>query len=173
MADAVCLAYAAAVLYVGVIGASAASGPPPRVLEEAAIAGRGLAQAGAVVVCGGRDGVMEAVGRGVCERGGTCVGLLPGTHRSEANGALTLALPTGLGDARNALIVCASDALLAIGRGLGTLSEIALALGAGKPVVGLHTWDVPDGSTGMEVAEGPDAAVARVLELAQAAAAPR
>ena len=68
-----------------------------RLLDDAEIAGQLLAEGGAVVVCGGRDGVMEAVSRGVAGRGGTCVGLLPGTHRREGNGSLTLALPTGLG----------------------------------------------------------------------------
>jgi uncharacterized protein (TIGR00725 family) len=167
MVATVSLAYAPAVLYVGVIGASARSAPPQHVLDDAVAAGRLLAQAKAVVVCGGLGGVMEAVSCGVRERGGTSVGLLPGSLRSDGNSSLTLALPTGLGDARNALIVSASDALLAIGRGLGTLSEIALALGAGKPVVGLHTWDAPSGSTGMESAGDAGSAVERVLELAR------
>jgi uncharacterized protein (TIGR00725 family) len=109
-------------------------------LEWAEEAGAAIAEAGAGLVCGGLGGVMEAACRGARSRGGLTVGLLPGVDRSAANGWVVVAIPTGLGEARNALVVRAADAVVAIGGGWGTLSEIALALKGGKPVVGLATW---------------------------------
>jgi len=104
--------------------------------------GRGLASRGCIVVCGGLGGVMAAACRGAKEAGGTTVGILPGGDRGAANRWIDVALPSGLGEARNALVVRAADALVAVGGGFGTLSEIALALKAGKRVVGLDTWKV-------------------------------
>jgi uncharacterized protein (TIGR00725 family) len=127
--------------------------------ERAEAVGRGLAERGAVVVCGGLGGVMEAACRGASEAGGTTVGILPGLRREEANTWVDVAIPTGLGEARNALVVRAADALVAIGGSYGTLSEIALALKAGKRAVGLGTWDIE----GVERAESPEAAVKTVL----------
>jgi uncharacterized protein (TIGR00725 family) len=112
-----------------------------------------------VLVCGGLFGVMEAVCRGAKETGAVTVGILPGDDRSAANAFVDVAIPTGLGEARNALVVGAADALIAIGRGYGTLSEIALALKAGKRVVGVGTWDVE----GVEAVDSPEAAVETVL----------
>ncbi|HMD58114.1 MAG TPA: TIGR00725 family protein [Solirubrobacteraceae bacterium] len=152
-------------VYVGVIGASGRSAPPPQVLAAAEQAGRALARAGAVVVCGGGDGVMESVSRGVADGGGHCVGLLPGARRQEGNAFLSIAIATALGDARNAVIVSASDVLIAIGVGLGTLSEIALALGAGKHVVGLQTWDLLNTHEHMHAARDPEEAVRLALAL--------
>ena len=152
--------------YVGVIGASGRSEPAPEVLAAAERIGSLLASAGAVVVCGGMDGVMESVARGVSAAGGSCIGLLPGDRREEGNAFLTVAIPTGLGEARNALIVRASDVLVAVGGGLGTLSEIALALRAGKDVVGLQTWDVATSDPHMHGALDADDAAARALALA-------
>ena len=100
-------------------------------LASAEEAGAALASAGAVLICGGLGGVMEAACRGARSEGGMTIGLLPGTDREEANGWVVLALPTGLGEGRNALIVRAADAIVAIGGGWGTLSEIAFALRAG------------------------------------------
>jgi uncharacterized protein (TIGR00725 family) len=114
-----------------------------------------VAQRGAVLVCGGLGGVMEAACRGARQEGGTAVGILPGLDRSAANPHVDVALATGLGEARNALVVRAGDALIAVGGGYGTLSEIALALKAGKRVVGLGTWEIE----GVESADGPQAAV--------------
>ena len=102
---------------------------------------------------------MEAACRGAKEAGGTTVGILAGYDRADANGYVDVAIPTGLGQARNAVVVRAGDALLAVGGGYGTLSEIALALRRGKHVVGLGTWDVE----GVEVADTPEAAVEAVL----------
>ena len=128
-------------------------------LGAAEEAGAAIAEAGAVLVCGGLGGVMEAACRGAKDAGGTTVGILPGTDRAAANPFVDVAVATGLGEARNALVVRAADAVVAIGGGYGTLSEIALALKAGKRVVGLETWDVD----GVEVADSPDAAVEAVL----------
>ena len=114
----------------------------PRDLDAAFTVGRLLAESGAVVICGGLGGVMEAACRGAASAGGTTVGLLPGRERSDANRHVQVAVPTGLGEARNALVVAAADAVVAVGGGYGTLSEIALALRAGKPVVGVGTWEL-------------------------------
>jgi uncharacterized protein (TIGR00725 family) len=123
--------------------------------------GRELAQRGVVVVCGGLGGAMEAACRGAKEAGGTTVGLLPGADRGHANPYVDVAVATGLGEARNALIARTADALVAVGGGYGTLSEIALALRAGKRVVGLGSWEI----VGMEnVQSAADAAAAAVGE---------
>ncbi len=121
--------------------------------------GRLLARRGAVVVCGGLGGVMEAACRGASREGGTAVGILPGLDRGAANPFVSVAVATGLGEARNALVVRAADALIAVGGAYGTLSEIALALKAGKPVIGLGTWEID----GVERVEGPEAAVNMAL----------
>jgi uncharacterized protein (TIGR00725 family) len=121
--------------------------------------GRGLAARGAVVVCGGLGGAMEAACRGAKEAGGTTVGLLPGRDRDDANPYVDIAVATGLGEARNALVVRTADALIAIGGGYGTLSEIALALRTGKRVVGLGTWEIE----GIEPVSSPDEAVEAVF----------
>jgi len=131
--------------------------------------GRLLARAGAVVVSGGLGGVMEAASRGAKSAGGTTVGILPGCERSEANAWVDVAVPTGLGEARNALVVRAADVLIAIRGEYGTLSEIALALKTGKPVVGLETWELSQrGVVATEIvrARTPPEAVERALELA-------
>jgi uncharacterized protein (TIGR00725 family) len=104
--------------------------------------GRLLAEAGAVVICGGLGGVMDAAARGVESAGGIAVGLLPGDDRLGASEHLTVSLPTGMGEMRNALIVRAADAVIAIGGEWGTLSEIAFAMRIGKRVVGLETWEL-------------------------------
>jgi uncharacterized protein (TIGR00725 family) len=112
-----------------------------------------------VVVTGGLGGVMEAACRGARDADGTTIGILPGSDRSAANPYVDVAMPTGLGEARNALVVRAADALVAIGGAYGTLSEIAFALKAGKRVVGIGTWEVE----GVEPADSPEAAVESVL----------
>jgi uncharacterized protein (TIGR00725 family) len=131
--------------------------------------GRGLARRGAVVVCGGLGGVMEAACRGAKAEGGTTVGILPGLHRADANAFVDVALPTGLGEARNALVVRAADALVAVAGEFGTLSEIALALRLGTPVVGVDTWELGRAGRPVEAivrVEDPDEAAARAVELA-------
>jgi uncharacterized protein (TIGR00725 family) len=125
--------------YVAVVGPGEASDAELVVAEE--VGGR-LAAGGAVVVCGGLGGVMEAACRGAKSKRGVTIGLLPGLDRSAANGWVDVAIPTGLGELRNGLIVRACDALIAIGGGEGTLSEIALALRAGRSVIGIGTFEV-------------------------------
>ena len=125
--------------YVAVVGPGEASDAELAVAEE--VGGR-LAASGAVMVCGGLGGVMEAACRGAKSKRGMTIGLLPGLDRSAANGWVDVAIPTGLGELRNGLIVRACDALIAIGGGEGTLSEIALALRDGRPVIGIGTFEV-------------------------------
>jgi uncharacterized protein (TIGR00725 family) len=130
--------------------------------DEEAVAelvGKELGARGVVVVCGGLGGVMEAVCRGAQGAGGLTVGILPGLDRSDANPFVDVVIATGMGEARNALVVNAADAVIAVGGGYGTLTEIGLALRAGKRVVGLETWEVE----GVEVAGSPEAAVETVL----------
>ena len=100
-----------------------------------------LARRDAVIVCGGLGGVMAAVCEGARREGGDSVGLLPGDRRDVANPHLTIALPTGLGELRNGLVIRASETVICIGRSWGTLSEVALALRLGRRVTFLHSWD--------------------------------
>jgi uncharacterized protein (TIGR00725 family) len=131
----------------------------PEEIDGAEAVGRALAGRGAVVVCGGLGGAMEAACRGAKQAGGTTVGILPGLDRAAANPWVDAALPTGLGEARNALVVRAADALIAVGGGYGTLSEIAFALKAGKPVTGLGSWEID----GVQPATDPELAVETAL----------
>jgi hypothetical protein len=124
---------------VAVIGA----GEPDAETERRAYeVGRLLAHADCVVVTGGLDGVMAAASRGAAELGGTVVGILPGADPADANEWVDLAVATGMGDARNAVICNTAEAFIAVGGEYGTLSEIAFALKRGKPVVSLGSWDV-------------------------------
>jgi uncharacterized protein (TIGR00725 family) len=151
--------------WIAIAGAGDAA---PWELAAAEEAGAAVAEAGCGLVCGGLGGVMEAACRGARSRGGMTVGLLPGVDRDAANGWVVVALPTGLGEARNALVVRAADAVVAIGGGWGTLSEIALALKAGIPVVGVGTWEPAIGGAaapGIVAASDPRAAVAEALRL--------
>jgi len=154
-------------LYVSVIGAGEAGAD---VLVDAEAVGRGLARAGAIVVCGGRGGVMEAACRGAVAEGGVTVGLLPDADRAHANPFVSVAVPTGMGELRNGLVARAGDVVIAIGGEFGTLSEIGFALKLGRPVVGLGTWGLARGGrpvAAIEVAAGPQDAVARALALAR------
>ena len=108
--------------------------------EFASEVGRRLADAGAVVVCGGRTGVMEAAAAGARGAGGTVIGILPGQDPDEANPHCTHVIATGLGHARNLAVVASGDAVIAIGGEWGTLSEIAFARRMGRPVAALETW---------------------------------
>jgi uncharacterized protein (TIGR00725 family) len=140
--------------HVAVIGTS----QPTAAEESAAFAvGAGLGRAGAVLVSGGRGGVMAESCRGARTEGATTIGILPGLDRREANPWVEVAIPTGLGELRNGLVVRCADALIAVGGAYGTLSEIALALQAGKPVIGLATWHLERGGAGSEAASAAPA----------------
>ncbi|MGH2891680.1 MAG: TIGR00725 family protein [Solirubrobacteraceae bacterium] len=145
--------------YIAVVGASQ---PSPEQEQAAEDIGRGLGGAGCIIITGGRGGVMAAASRGAHQAGATVIGILPGNDRRQANEWVQIALPTGLGDMRNVLVVRAADAVIAVGGAYGTLTEIAHALNAGTGVVGYDTW----GIEGIELADTPAAAVERALELA-------
>ena len=156
--------------YISVIGAGQASDDEMAAAEEI---GRRVAEAGAVLVCGGLGGVMDAAARGCDAAGGVSVGILPGEDRSHGSSNLTIRIATGLGEARNAIVARAADAVIAVGGEFGTLSEIALALKMGKPVVGLGTWSLDlEGLPGdpLQRAVIPGDAVARALESAESLA---
>jgi uncharacterized protein (TIGR00725 family) len=120
---------------VAVVGGSECT---PQEAEWANAVGRLIAERGAVLLCGGLGGVMEAAASGAKAAGGLTIGLLPGNDAADANASVDVALATGMGEMRNALIVRAAHAMIAIGGGWGTLSEIALARRTNTPVVGLH-----------------------------------
>ena len=144
--------------YVAVVGPGEANAEQVYAAEAV---GRGLAERGALVVCGGLGGVMAAACRGARSAGGLAIGLLPGIDRAEGNEWLTVAIPTGLGELRNGLVVRAADVVIAVGGAYGTLSEIALALKCSVPVVGLGTWSID----GIEAVDAPQTAVTRAFEL--------
>jgi uncharacterized protein (TIGR00725 family) len=123
-----------------------------------------LAKAGLVLVCGGRGGVMEAASRGASEAGGCMIGLLPDNDISRANAFLTVALPTGMGEMRNALIARSCFALIAIGGGLGTISEMALGLKLGKPVFAIYEDVALDGLQSFTDAQALMAALVPLLQ---------
>ncbi|UCF32046.1 MAG: TIGR00725 family protein [bacterium] len=114
-----------------------------------------IAAKGAVLVCGGLSGIMESASRGAFEAGGLTLGILPGEDRSQANPYIQIVIPSGMGVGRNVLVVRSSDALIAMKGGTGTLSEIALALNTGKPVVDMGSWNLE----GMLPAASPEEAV--------------
>jgi uncharacterized protein (TIGR00725 family) len=143
--------------YVAVIGGGEAD---PEVTAMALEVGRELARRGAVVICGGLGGVMAAAARGVQEAGGVSIGILPGPDRHFANPYLTYTIPTNLGHARNMIIAHAADAVIAVGGSYGTISEAAIALKLGKPVIGLRlAWNLK----GVQKAASPAAAVTAAM----------
>jgi uncharacterized protein (TIGR00725 family) len=142
--------------YVAVCGASEATTAQ---LDAAREVGKLLAEAGAVVINGGMGGVSGAASEGAARAGGTVVGILPDTDRGGANPHLSISLPTGMGQARNVLIVTAAESVIAIGEGWGTLSEIAVARRLGRPVIALDSWSVK----GLESVDTAADAVRRAL----------
>ncbi len=150
--------------YVSVIGASRASAELAAKAEEL---GELLAERGCVVVCGGREGVMEAVARGAKKMGGVTLGILPEADRHRAAPGLTYSVCSAMGHARNLSVVASGDVVIALGGAWGTLSEIALARSVGKHVILLDTWDVtpPEGGEldGVRRAETPAEAVELAL----------
>jgi uncharacterized protein (TIGR00725 family) len=129
-------------MMIAVIGGNDAD---PSVLPDAEAVGREIAARGHVLVCGGRDGVMEAACRGARDAGGHTIGILPGSSKSEANQYVEFAIATNMGFARDAIIVQTADALVAVDGEYGTLTEIAMALSYGKPIVGIGTWRITPG----------------------------
>ena len=136
--------------------------------SEARMVGLLLAERGVTVVCGGLGGVMAAVAEGASAAGGVSIGILPGRDRRAGSRNLTVAIPPGLGELRNGLVVGCADGVIAVGGSWGTLSELALARRAGLPVVSLRGWRISDSSGGdvaIEQAESPEAAVVRLLQI--------
>ena len=142
---------------IAVVGGKA---PDTRSLDLAYEVGKLVAKRGAILVTGGLTGVMEAACRGAKEAGGLTVGILPGDSHESANPYVDIPIVTGMGEARNIVIVKTADALIAIDGKYGTLSEIAIAVSLGKLVVGLNTWDIP----GVIKAATPDEAINLVFE---------
>ena len=145
---------------IAVIGAGDA---PQAVRDLAFAAGRLIAAGGATLVCGGGGGVMEAAAHGAKSAGGHTVGILPGYDRGAANPHIEFAIATGMGEARNAVVVASADAIVALDGEGGTLSEIGLALKLKRPVVALRSWPQ---IAGLRRADTPEAAIELALKLA-------
>ena len=126
-------------MIIAVIGDSSCSAGEAKLAEAV---GELLAQQGVIVICGGLGGVMEAVCRGAMSKGGLTVGILPGEDPGMANPWVSIPVVTGIGEARNVAVVKSAQAVIAIGGGYGTLSEIAYALKSGIPIIGLNTWSL-------------------------------
>jgi uncharacterized protein (TIGR00725 family) len=158
-----------AALHIGVIGEGTCS---RRTAALARRVGAAVARAGAVLFSGGRGGVMEAASRGASEAGGLVVGILPGFSGKDANRWVGVPVVTGMDQARNVILVRSCHAVIAVGGMYGTLSEIAIALKIGRPVVGLATWRLgqPQGGRVPIIrATTPEAAVTRAIRAARSA----
>ena len=152
---------------IAVIGGGQCSRTEAEIAENV---GRELARQGAILVCGGLGGVMEAACRGACAEGGITVGILPGENRQAANPYVQVPIVTGMGTARNVAVVKSAQAVIAVGGSYGTLSEIAYALQAGIPVIGLNTRSLSrNGQADNRIipAEDPTEAVNTALSLAR------
>ena len=148
---------------IAIIGGSNCTKEEARIAEEVGLL---VAKKGAVVINGGLSGVMEHSSKGAKKGGGLVIGILPTPNAADANKYVDVALPTGLGYARN-IIVASADAVIAIGGALGTLSEIAFALQRGTPVIGLGTWDIDrkrSGGATVIKAKSPKNAVDKALK---------
>ncbi len=145
---------------IGVIGQGQSCSD--ELLQLAEQVGAEIAKKKSIVICGGLGGVMEAACRGAKKEGGLTIGVLPGTRKTDANSWIDLPIVTGIGEARNSVIVRTADGLIAIGGQYGTLSEIAFALKFSKPIVGLETWqNIPD----MVHVDQPEQAVNKIFSL--------
>jgi len=151
---------------IAVIGGSDGAGV--EVLELAHKVGAEIGAHGATLICGGRGGVMEAAARGAFERGAHTIGILPGYDHGAANPHIEFAIATGMGEARNAVVIGSADAVVALAGEGGTLSEIGFALKIGRPTVALRAWRQIEG---IEHADEPEAAVGVALRMARLAAA--
>lgn len=151
---------------IGVMGPSICT---PRVAEWACEVGRCIASQGGILICGGMGGAMEAAARGAREAGGLTVGILPGSRAADANPYIDIPIVTDMGNARNAINILSSQAIIAIDGSYGTLSEIALAMKCGIPVVGLESWKLepPAGEPAPEIvrATTPEEAVDAAIRL--------
>jgi uncharacterized protein (TIGR00725 family) len=145
--------------HIGVIGAGECS---DKTYQLARNLGSEIAKKGWILVCGGLGGVMEAAARGCVEAGGVTVGILPGLDKASANLYIKIPLATGLGEGRNLLVVRASDVLVSVAGGYGTLSEMALALKVNKPVIGLETWE---NIQGVQYVSDPEEAIQKISKL--------
>ncbi|HTY12691.1 MAG TPA: TIGR00725 family protein [Candidatus Omnitrophota bacterium] len=156
--------------FITVIGESHASTEISKMAEEV---GAEIARAGAVLVCGGLKGVMESAAKGAKSASGTTIGIIPGSKRDEANQYIDYPIVTGIGYARNKLVIKSGQAVIAIGGSYGTLSEIAFALGYEIPVIGLNTWQFihHNGQMDQKVhrVNSPKEAVSLALKLAKEA----
>jgi uncharacterized protein (TIGR00725 family) len=154
-------------VFIGVIGGSEVAAVVMQLAEEV---GREIARRGAVLVCGGLSGVMEAACKGASQAGGLTIGILPGESRRAANPYVQIPIVTGIGYARNVAVVKSSQAVIAIDGSYGTLTEIGHALQSGIPVIGLGTWEIRlDGNTDDKIiiAKSPKEAVDKAMELIQ------
>jgi uncharacterized protein (TIGR00725 family) len=154
-------------VFIGVIGGGEV---PPETAGLAEEVGREVARRGAVLVCGGLTGVMEAACRGAASEGGLTVGILPGNDRRAANPYVRIPIVTGLGHARNVAVVRSCHAVIAVDGGYGTLSEIGHALQAGIPVIGLETWSLARAGR-QDTAIIPAASPADAVDIAMSLAA--
>jgi len=153
--------------FIAVIGGSQPSSEETKLAETV---GRELAKQGAILICGGLGGVMEAACRGASSEGGVTVGILPGDSRQTANPYVQIPIVTGMGYARNIAVVKSAQAVIAIGGNYGTLSEISHALQSGIPVVGLNTWSLSkNGQEDNSIirVQNPAEAVNKALSLAR------
>ena len=132
------------------------------VYQTAREVGQTIAEAGALLITGGLGGVMEAASQGAKEKGGMVIGILPGFSRQDANPYVDIPIVTGLGDGRNMLIVQTAQALIALPGEYGTLSEIALGLKIGRPVVSLGSWEI---SPDILKAQTPNEAVEKAMKM--------
>ena len=126
-------------MLISVIGESKATDQNYSIAEKVGVL---IARSGATLVCGGLDGVMEAACKGAKSAGGSTIGILPGLSKNEANQWIDIPICTGLGDARNIVVVRTGSAVIAIGGAYGTLSEIGHALSDGKPIFALNSWEI-------------------------------
>jgi len=148
-------------LVIGVIGPGKCSG---KIKMNAEIIGQAIAKSGATLVCGGKGGVMEAAAKGAKEKGGTTIGIIPSDNKEEANQYIDIIIPTGIGEARNLLIIRTADAVIALPGMFGTLSEMAFCMKTKTPLVSLQAWDISDKIIRVE---DPVDAVKKALELAR------
>ena len=154
-------------LTIGVIGAS---NPTKKIEKLAEEVGYHIAANGVVVICGGLGGVMEAVCRGAKSNKGRTIGVLPGSDPGDANMWVDNVICTGMGEARNLIIIKSSDAVIAVGGGYGTLSEMGFALKLNKPIIGLHTWGLENpnmDSLALKTSHDPKEAVSDAIKLAK------